>query len=89
MPMNYAGTCPRGLTNCRPLGQVLADDKSTFVCCGERLDDPSKRLVPQDNFTLCWKSQDGVDVLHWMDRYDLHSHLYAVTRALLMDDLKE
>ena len=87
--MDYPEKCPRGLTDCQPLGQVLADDESTFVCCGERLNDPSERLVPQDSFTLCWKSQDGVDTLQWMDKYDMHSHLYVISRALLMDDLKQ
>jgi len=67
----------------------MADDESTFVCCGERLGDPSTWDVPQDIFTVCWKSQDGVDTLQWMDQYDMHSHLYVISRALLMHDLKE
>ena len=87
--MEYSGKCPRGLTDCRPLGKVIADDESTFVCCGERQGDPSDWSVLQDKFTLCWKSQDGVDTLQWMDRYDMDSHMYVLARALLMDDLKE
>ena len=85
---NFPEKCPRGLTDCQPLAQVLADDESTFVCCGERQGDPTTWEVPQDIFTLCWKSQDGVDTLQWMDHYDLHSHLYVISRALLMYDLK-
>lgn len=89
VPMELPKRCPRGCTNCLPLAQVVADDESTFVCAGERQGDPSTWSVPQDIFTLCWKSQDGVDVLQWMDRYDMHSQLYVLSGALLMDDLKE
>lgn len=85
--MHCPEKCPRGRTDCQPTGQVLADDESTFVCSGERQGDPSEWSVPQDIFTLCWKSQDGVDVLQWMDQYDMHSQLYVLSRALLMHDL--
>ena len=85
--MHCPEKCPRGLTDCQPTGQVIADDESTFVCAGQRLGDPSTWAVPQDIFTLCWKSQDGVDTLQWMDQYDMHSQLYVMSRALLMHDL--
>lgn len=86
--INFPEKCPRGLTNCRPTGQVLAEDDSTFCCAGERIGDPSTWSVPQDIFTLCWKSQDGVDTLQHMDRYDLHTQLYVLSRALVMHDLR-
>lgn len=88
MPMYPEKKCPRGCTNCLPLGQVLAENETTFVCVGERLDDPATWAVPQDIFMYCWKSQDGVDVMQSMDRYDCHSTIYALSRALLMDDIK-
>lgn len=86
--MDYPEKCPRGRTDCQPLAQVLADDESTFCCAGERQGDPATWDVPQDIFTFCWKSQDGVDTLQHMDHYDIHSHMYVLSRALLMDDLK-
>jgi hypothetical protein len=88
MAMYPEKKCPRCRNDCLPLGQVLAEDESTFVCAGERLGDPATWAVPQDVFTFCWKSQDGVDTMQWMDRYDMHSHIYALSRALLMDDIK-
>ena len=87
-PMAFPKKCPRGRDDCQPLGQVLADDESSFVCTGERQGDPAGWSVPTDTFTFCWKSEKGVDVLQRMDRYDLHSHLYAISRALVMDDLR-
>ena len=85
----YPAKCPRGLTDCQPTAQMLADDESTFCCAGERLGDPSTWEVPQDIFTLCWKSQDGVDQIQYMDHYDMHTQLYVLSRALMMYDLKE
>ena len=85
--MNFPEKCPRGLTNCQPTGQVLAEDESSFCCAGERTDDPATWDVEQDIFTLCWKSQDGVDVIQYMDQYDMHTQLYVLSRALLLHDL--
>lgn len=87
--MRYPERCLRNRTDCQPLAQIEADSGESFVCCGDRLGDPTMWAVPQDRFTHCLKTQDGVDQMQHMDRYDLDSKLYVLSRALVMDDLRE
>ncbi len=87
--MRYPERCLRGRSDCQPLAQMEADTGESFVCCGERTNDPLERTVPQDRFTHCWKTLDGVDEMQHMDRYDMDSTIYVLSRALVMDDLKD
>lgn len=87
--MRYPERCLRNRTDCQPLSQMQSDGSESFICCGERTNEPSERTVPRDCFTFCWKTQDGVDDMQWMDRYDMDSTIYVLSRALVMDDLSK
>ena len=75
--------CLRNRDDCQPLAQMESEGGESFVCCGERTNDPSERAVQQDCFTYCCKTEDGVDEMQWLDRYDMHSTIYVLSRALV------
>lgn len=88
--------CPRGLTTCVPLDNVIADDGfKSFVCVG--LNDGSNRTVVTDYLTLCVRAggsrnnqatQVGweVDELTHVDRLDLGDQAAVISSALVMDE---
>lgn len=69
--------CPRGRGDCRALAQIIAEGHQSFVCCGERQDEPDVRAVPQDAYRFCHKSIEGVDVIMNHDERDM-AHIGAV-----------
>lgn len=77
-------SCPRGLTTCEPLAQLMADDPpgSSFVCCG--LNDGSGRQVPEDRFTVCFKNEAIDERGDWSER-DIKDHLSVLAQALSAD----
>lgn len=85
--LDFPEKCLRDRSDCQPTAQLASDCGSSFVCCGERTNKPSERRVPGDRFTLCWKTLDGVDQMQFMDRYDMHSTIHVLSRALVMDDI--
>ena len=60
--------CPRGLTNCVPLGRYASPGFESFMCCGETDAAP----VATDHLRLCIKSQHahGIDVMVNLDERD-------------------
>lgn len=72
-------TCPRGYDHCVPLSMIMADDKSSFFCCGEN--DGSRRQFEQDRWTKCFHS-DYDDSISDVDKRDL-THEAAVILNVL------
>jgi hypothetical protein len=71
--------CPRKRTDCRSLSNIIADDNSTFFCCGEN--NGESRSVEQDKYTVCFKGEyrDAID--HY-DKRDLIHHSSVMMQAL-------
>lgn len=83
--MSQTSVCPRGMTTCVPLQNILSteDGPKSFICCG--YNDPETRKVIADRFTLCWKN-DAVDERgHW-DRRDMLDTIAMMTTALSIDE---
>ena len=72
-------TCPRGRGDCIALANIIADDESSFFCCGEN--DGSTRQIEQDRYTVCFKGEyrDAID--HY-DKRDLIHHTAVMAQAL-------
>lgn len=66
--------CPRSLTDCQALAQIISTGHESFICCGEN---DGQRRIKQDKFTFCLKSAEGVDLITYHDQRDL-SHMAAV-----------
>lgn len=71
--------CPRKKEGCEPFANIVADDGSSFVCCGES--DPSSRTVLQDKFRLCFVTPD-TDTCYDHDETDLLDLLAVISDAL-------
>ena len=57
-------SCPRKLTNCTPLSNLVSDETPiTFVCVGNST--PESRSNPNDKFRHCFKS-DTTDSMYGM-----------------------
>ena len=67
--------CPRGLTDCQSLAQVISVGHASFICCGEN--DGKAAPVKQDRWTFCHKSGGGIDATMYIDRRDM-AHFAAV-----------
>lgn len=67
--------CPRGMTDCKALAQIIGEAHSSFVCCGEN--NGVGASVPTDAYRFCHKTADGVDVLMNHDQRDM-AHIAAV-----------
>ena len=79
MSIQLPQTCPRGLSDCRPLSQVVSDDGSSYICCG--CSDPSTRSVQSDDVRHCWKN-DAVDSMTDFDRRDVIDTISVLSGAL-------
>jgi hypothetical protein len=73
------GYCPRGLTDCESLSQIIAEGHASFICCGEN--DGSTR-VQQDRYRICIKSGAGIDSTQNGDKRDLMHQASVVMGAL-------
>ena len=71
--------CPRGLTDCEPLSYIVAEDCSSFFCCGEN--DGTGRQLKQDKYTFCFKNED-IDELSHNDKRDLVHKMAVLSRSL-------
>lgn len=71
--------CPRERTDCKALAQIIAPGHASFVCCGERQDEPTSRTDPQDAYRFCHKSvgTPPVDVCMNHDERDM-AHIAGV-----------
>lgn len=77
--------CPRGLSNCQPLGQVLSKDGG-FICCG--LNSPDERSESLDIYRHCWKN-DSFDEMSDFDRRDVLDTVYVLVTALAIHENME
>jgi len=76
--------CPRCRNDCTPLSGISADDVTgDFICVGANL--PSSRKIPQDRFTLCWKTAVIDERGHW-DKRDLMDNMSVIAQALSNDE---
>ena len=71
--------CPRGLKDCEPLSQIIADEDGSFICCG--LNDGETRTVEQDIFRHCWKTS-AVDEMGDWDGRDIIDTISVLSQAL-------
>ncbi len=71
--------CPRGLSTCQPLANLVDDEKNGFICCG--LNDVSDRVHEQDEFAHCWKNEHVDYRDHW-DNRDIIDTVSVLMRAL-------
>lgn len=78
--------CPRGLTNCQPLSNIVSDDKKTFVCCG--LSDPDSRSRKADKFRNCFKSED-TDSMYDYDERDMKHQIAVMADGLAVEEMIE
>lgn len=83
MPFKLPEKCLRGLTTCQPLAQIVADDSSSFLCCGEN--QPEMRPVQQDIYTLCFKGEFRDD-MRFNDRRDLVHTAAVIVQALAIEE---
>ncbi len=77
--MKCSELCPREREDCEPWANIVADDGSTFICCGES--DPGTRSVIWDKFRLCFLSVSTVSCYDY-DRTDLLDLVAVISDAL-------
>jgi len=77
--MLYTGFCPRSLCNCEPRANIVADDGSSFICCGES--NLESRTVVQDRFRVCFYNED-TDTMYDHDEIDLIDLIAVLSDAL-------
>ena len=82
--------CFRGRDDCVPLANLSADGPgpdgaapASFVCVG--LNSMATRPIPQDRFTMCWKS-GVVDERGAWDKRDLMDTMSVISQALSTDE---
>ena len=73
--------CCREREDCKPWAYTIADDESSFICCGRS--DPDTRSVPQDEFRLCFVNAD-TDTCYDHDELDLLDLLDVISCALAL-----
>jgi len=75
--------CPRSLTDCQPLAQILVDDKPfEFVCCGHN--DGKTRVMKNDRFRVCFHNEAIDEMTDWDER-DIKDHISVLAQALSVD----
>ncbi len=87
--MTEPGYCPRekGMNEvCEPWVYTIADDGTSFICCGES--DSDSRSVPQDKFRLCFVNAD-TDTCYDHDVNDLLDLLAMISGALALEKRTE
>lgn len=77
--------CPRN-TDCRPIGNVVSDDDSSFVCVG--FHNTKKEKYTQDVFRHCFKSGADTDTMFDYDEYDLKSCISVMSDALIINQIE-
>ena len=75
--------CRRGLTTCQPLNEIVADNETSFICCGEN--DGSMCPVAEDRYTLCFKGEFRDDI-RFYDRRDLVHTAAVIIQALAITE---
>lgn len=89
MSLRFPERCLRGLTTCRPYGQIEGGDPAgerSYLCCGKH--DGSMALVPQDVYTLCFHGPHR-DSMTFHDRRDLVDQAYVIACAQSHIELDE
>lgn len=71
--------CPRGLTSCIALANIISDDSSSFFCCGENNGEGVE--VEQDKYTTCFKGEFRDEIAH-SDKRDLTHQAATIIQAL-------
>jgi len=82
--------CPRGLTNCEAISNIVSDDQfpqefKSFFCVGYN---ETTRAVHQDRFRQCWFTCNGTDRddMSDNDRRDFIDMIAVISRALSVDE---
>ena len=79
--MMWSEKCPKKNKLCEPWANIVSDDESSFICCGES--HLLTRSVPQDNFRLCFHNDD-TDTCYDHDEIDLLDLLAVISDALAL-----
>lgn len=79
--MLWTSDCPRGQGNCTPLANIVADDRSSFICCGQS--GPQSRSVIEDPYRLCFYNKE-TDTCYDHDETDLRDLLAVIADALAL-----
>ncbi len=82
MSLELPQVCPRSLTDCEPLAQILVDDEPGFVCCGHN--DGKTRATEQDRFRVCFRNGVIDEMVDWDER-DIKDHISVLAQALSVD----
>ena len=82
MTITLPQLCPRSLTDCEPLAQILVDDGVGFVCCGHN--DSTTRRVKNDRFRVCFRNEVIDEMVDWDER-DIKDHISVLAQALSVD----
>ncbi len=82
MSIELPKLCPRSLTDCQPLAQILVDDKEEFVCCGHN--DGKTRVMKNDRFRVCFRNEELDEMVDW-DQRDIIDHISVLAQALSVD----
>jgi hypothetical protein len=72
--------CPRN-SDCNPLSNVIACDKSTFVCIGLHNEEKD------DKYRHCFKTET-TDSCFDYDEYDLKSVISVMSEAIILNEIK-
>ena len=91
MMMSFDCPCPRGLSNCEPLSNIVSDDSlpvenRSFLCVG--YNQAKERAFHQDRFRNCISSGNGEqnNYMADCDRRDLIDLVAVIGRALSIDE---
>ena len=84
MSTQTENTCFRCRGDCTPAANISSDSENqSFICVG--WNNPETRVLKQDRFTLCWKT-DAIDERgHW-DKRDLLDTMSVIAQALSTDE---
>lgn len=79
--------CLRNNKDCSPYSQVVADDRTSFFCCGYL--EKGERTLEQDAYRLCFKN-GRVDEINDNDKRDLITQAKVILDALhIIENEKE
>ena len=83
--------CPKGLTGCRPLSNIVSTledgspDPDASICCVGLHDTVKAEDLQRDRFRHCFRSKGDTDTMYDYDEYDLESTMSVFSEALLID----
>ena len=84
--MLWVKTCPREQKNCFPYSNIVSDDNTTFICCGDS--NETSRSIVEDKFRICFKNH-MTDSMFDCDEADLKDQIAIMADALALSHRME